>query len=622
MGDKINDILIEKIKELENAEPYQCWYITKQDLNVPTICYKVKYLLEYIKRSTKSTNIQCEKYVENCITELNNKLELKFSTETRSFHDAEYLGLIFYKNKYVEAEVTPTFEEITKLCKGHYELTETYESVIQRQIEKIFLSSIIDGKKDNVRKSFRLYPVMLLYKVLLELGRARNEYFVYLNEYKYFIATTKKNSDSLKTMELIDILRNEEKESCDQVKSKLNEIKSNKTDSRFIELLKQLKTLSINNDKIELKKDKIDEVNRILYEFEKNIDEIQKLNENEYLNFLGSTCSIAETSHLNELSYREKNRIKGGENIIYYGVPGSGKSYFIDHEKKFLKAKKERIVFHPDYTYSDFIGEILPVIKKDKNGNDNVSYKFTPGPFTRILKEALENPKKEFALIIEEINRGNGPAIFGDVFQLLDRITFDKDFPIGTSEYGINNSDIARYVFGNKAYEIRIPSNLYIIATMNTSDQNVFTLDTAFQRRWKMRLIKNEFDKKSKYSEKLANTMILDTTVSWRKFCVSINNIILEKDNELSSTEDVRLGVYFINIDDLQVNQDNSPFAEKVIKYLWDDAFKFNRDEIFDISNYNSLEKVIDGFTNTKNNDRFNIFVEDVRNRLTNTNSN
>ena len=185
----------------------------------------------------------------------------------------------------------------------------------------------------------------------------------------------------------------------------------------------------------------------------------------------------------------EKSRLTTGDNVLLYGVPGSGKSWTIEHEYCNADSVVERLVFHPDYTYSDFIGQILPAVDDD----GQVSYKFTPGPFTNILREAYNHPRTEYILIIEEINRGNAPAIFGEVFQLLDRKVEVRDnddgYPIGTSEYGITNMNIAEEMYGKdkKTEKVRIPSNLSIIGTMNTSDQNVFTLDTAFQRRWDIR---------------------------------------------------------------------------------------------------------------------------------------
>ena len=118
----------------------------------------------------------------------------------------------------------------------------------------------------------------------------------------------------------------------------------------------------------------------------------------------------------------EQNRIAEGTNILLYGVPGSGKSWTIEHEYCKPGSIVERLVFHPDYTNGDFVGQILPVVDEEKQ----VTYEFTPGPFTRILRDAYINPDKEYVLIIEEINRGNAPAIFGEIFQLLDRCVEPK----------------------------------------------------------------------------------------------------------------------------------------------------------------------------------------------------
>lgn len=349
----------------------------------------------------------------------------------------------------------------------------------------------------------------------------------------------------------------------------------------------------------------------------------------------------------------EENRISTGCNVLLYGVPGSGKSWIIEHEYCKPGSIVERLVFHPDYTYSDFIGQILPAVAED----GQVSYKFTPGPFTNILREAYNNPGKEYILIIEEINRGNAPAIFGEVFQLLDRKVEIRDidddgYPIGTSEYGITNMNIAEEMYGKdrKTEKVRIPSNLSIIGTMNTSDQNVFTLDTAFQRRWDMRLIENDF---ANVDPTLADAEILDTTVTWRNFCVEINKIVVGNSARMTSAEDKRLGAYFVHLRDLKFNdamgdlkvydalrkkeskgtltddektqiaiirdaiRQNRKFPEKVIKYLWDDAFKFNREVIFEVTEYQSLEQVIRAFMYAQGLDRFKVFKDNVKDAFT-----
>jgi hypothetical protein len=297
-------------------------------------------------------------------------------------------------------------------------------------------------------------------------------------------------------------------------------------------------------------------------------------------------------------------RLEGASNIILYGVPGAGKSWTIKNEYCNDDDRMERLVFHPDYTYSDFVGQILPRLGDD----GSVKYVFTPGPFTKLLKKAYDNPNIMFFLIIEEVNRGNAPSIFGDIFQLLDR---NK---VGNSEYSITNSDISSIVYGDETKKVSIPSNMSILCTMNTSDQNVFTLDTAFQRRWRMRLIKNKFI--NSYGSELANSNILDTSVTWEKLLTEINKIILQKNIRMTSSEDKRLGTHFISLEDLKYvkgdERQNSRFPEKVLKYLWDDAFKFTKEDIFNLENIKSLENVIESFLNAQGDDRFKVFKENI----------
>lgn len=330
-----------------------------------------------------------------------------------------------------------------------------------------------------------------------------------------------------------------------------------------------------------------------------------------------------EKTRIIDIQRKEQLRVSTGENILLYGVPGSGKSWTIQHEYCNDEECMERLVFHPDYMYSDFVGQILPVVKTDEEGNEKVRYEFKPGPFTKILKKAYETPEKSFYLVIEEINRGNAPAIFGEIFQLLDRMDEDKDgFKKGSSEYGITNENIALAVYGDSEAKVRIPANLSILGTMNTSDQNVFTLDTAFQRRWVMRMIKNSFEK-----HRYADKHILDTTVSWKQFCEAINYEIL-KLNNVTSSEDKRLGAYFVSADNLvyvlaedgatekqiiDTEHKNAQFAEKVLKYLWDDAFKFAHPDTFDMRRFQSLEMVIETFNTSRGNNRFDVFHENLR---------
>ena len=304
----------------------------------------------------------------------------------------------------------------------------------------------------------------------------------------------------------------------------------------------------------------------------------------------GLACDQGMSNYSKFLEYlaaKEENvpRIKGAENVLLYGVPGVGKSHEIQTKYCDDPERMERVVFHPDYTYSDFVGQILPKVE-----NGKLKYEFTAGPFTTLLAKAWNNPGKEYYLVIEEINRGNAPAIFGEIFQHLDRKTEDSHrydpSEYGESEYSITNSDIATAVFGDPEEKIRIPSNMWILATMNTADQNVFTLDTAFQRRWKLHHMKNDV-----MSAGHSKAKIEGSEIEWGTFASVINEMVTDYSLEMMSSEDKRLGAYFVKKNELSEEE----FPEKVLKYLWDDAFKMKKDAVFD-DKFKSLETIIETY--------------------------
>ena len=305
------------------------------------------------------------------------------------------------------------------------------------------------------------------------------------------------------------------------------------------------------------------------------------------------------TENLKEID--DTNRVKGATNTIYYGAPGCGKSFKVKEECKDNQLIFERTTFYPDYTNGEFVGQIIP--KVDSNGK--INYEIQPGYFTKILFDAMINPDKKYCLIIEEINRGNASAIFGDIFQLLDR---EED---GTSEYEISNELINQY-FKNNGYrlkdnKIKIPSNLWIMATMNTSDQNVYTLDTAFKRRWKLIKISNKFDEKNDYDKILEKMLIPGSkNVTWRKFIDIINNAIFDKNSYGVNAEDKQIGKYFVGVEDLidskttletydNLEDSVTAFAEKVLMYIWDDVAKLNRESWFK-PEYRTLDELLIGF--------------------------
>lgn len=273
------------------------------------------------------------------------------------------------------------------------------------------------------------------------------------------------------------------------------------------------------------------------------------------------------------------SNITDGENLIVYGTPGCGKSYYVEHTllKDYPTENYIRTTFFQDYTNTDFVGQILPVVDGER-----VTYKFNPGPFTLALKRAIEKPNEKVALVIEELNRGSAASIFGDIFQLLDRKN-------GVSEYSINNVNIINYLKekfeGKYTFDsIKLPGNLSIYATMNTSDQNVFTLDTAFKRRWKFKKLLNKFESDHQFKDKY----IPGANITWKNFVDGINKYILESSSGLNS-EDKQLGVYFVDNNgmrdittDISEPQAIEDFAYKVLEYLWADVAKFDRPGWFD----------------------------------------
>lgn len=280
-------------------------------------------------------------------------------------------------------------------------------------------------------------------------------------------------------------------------------------------------------------------------------------------------------------------------NRIVFGAPGTGKSYRLKDDCKDLLADTlgtyERVTFHPDYTYSQFVGAYKPVTDFD----GKIRYDFVPGPFMRIYIEALKSGRTDspqpFLLLIEEINRAKVAAVFGDVFQLLDR---DED---GVSEYSIQASeDISKYLaseLGGAASnykKIRIPNNMFIWATMNSADQGVFPMDTAFKRRWNF-----EYLGINANEDKVSGSITLGTEVTqdveWNNLRKAINEKLAK---EYKVNEDKLMGPFFLskkaikNVSDTDTtiadpDRFMDTFKSKVIMYLYEDAAKQHKHKLF-----------------------------------------
>ncbi|WP_445732884.1 AAA family ATPase [Mariniflexile sp.] len=266
------------------------------------------------------------------------------------------------------------------------------------------------------------------------------------------------------------------------------------------------------------------------------------------------------------LNLTDKNLIQK----IYYGAPGTGKSHKVEEITAIAEkaGRVERITFHPEYDYSSFVGGYKPTM----NG-ENIRYEFVPQAFANIYVKAWNDLKKDYYLVIEEINRGNCAEIFGDIFQLLDR----------TNDYKITPSKELKEYLATQLSEnenidsekLLLPPNLNILATMNTSDQSLFPMDSAFKRRWDWEYIPinyedSENNSSSKYNVKLSD----NESFSWLSFIKEVNNMIKLNDN---LGMDKCLGNYFIKPELESI--DIETFINKAVFYLWNDVFKDEMEE-------------------------------------------
>jgi hypothetical protein len=300
-----------------------------------------------------------------------------------------------------------------------------------------------------------------------------------------------------------------------------------------------------------------------------------------YIEYLKQLSPIIYIDSAQDL---EPSRQIGGMNLIVYGAPGTGKSYLL--EKRFGKdGNSTRVVFHPSYTYFDFVGSYKPVPLYEKNGQSlyelddtqngsgipHIDYQFVPGPFISVLTKAFLEPLRMHTLLIEEINRADAAAVFGELFQLLDRDSFGKGIykiaPSKELKVYLNSIEGFHQFISEGIY---IPSNLNIVATMNSADQGVNVLDSAFKRRWNFEYLPVEIKlenhtQKIKYAGKL---------YTWGNLLAQIN---IKLKTQLKVNEDRLIGPYFLSPEEIERDK----AINKVLLYLWDDVLRHKRRDFF-----------------------------------------
>lgn len=295
-------------------------------------------------------------------------------------------------------------------------------------------------------------------------------------------------------------------------------------------------------------------------------------------------------------------------NLIYFGAPGTGKSYSLNKlaEEHFDKAHTRRVTFHPDYSYASFVGCYKPTMRQPEQksneslsenmGRAYVSYEFVPGPLVKSYVEAKTHPNENYLLIVEEINRANPAAVFGDVFQLLDRdgdgeSEYDVDVPTDLGEYlwkefldASSRVDEAPGLYSleenrdTRVQSMRLPSNLYIWATMNSADQGVFPMDTAFKRRWEFRYMGID-EGEAKIAGKVVRLGIRREPVEWNALRHAVNGLLK---TGAHVNEDKLLGPFFLKKSALEDDDAfDEAFKSKVLLYLYEDAAKMKRPKVF-----------------------------------------
>ena len=324
----------------------------------------------------------------------------------------------------------------------------------------------------------------------------------------------------------------------------------------------------------------------------------------------GATEDTVADKGFEEVNFYTGIKCKYPRNRIVFGAPGTGKSFRLKDDCRSLLANTtggyERVTFHPDYTFSQFVGAYKPVT--DSEGN--IRYAFVPGPFMRVYVKAIKSGRTDdpqpFILIVEEINRAKVAAVFGDVFQLLD---IDA---LGVSEYEIEVAeDIKKYLADKLGGDpddycrIRIPDNMFIWASMNSADQGVFPMDTAFKRRWSFEYLGiNENESKIRGSIMLGEDDI--QVVEWNILRKAINEKLA---SEYRVNEDKLMGPFFLpktiittvsdtddTIADTELFLDT--FKSKVIMYLYEDAARQHKHKLFagcpDTTKYSAVCEAFD----------------------------
>ena len=546
---------LSKLKSMSNQGGF--WYITKQNLIFRDLCYIAKILEKWGDRENENYQTFFDRY--KVLPDYGGFPQL---TAHRATKNCEYLGLIRRSDKYSSKNLTPFYFSLKGLCNGDFNKLSLYPEIIDKQLERIFIDS-----QNNIQytQTFKICPFMFIFKILLLIGDITKSYKISISEFKLFVATAQNWNEYFEVVESILRYRNDLqfKQECDTSNPKV-------ADVRYNILAQNHSQLEVSKIDIAIKEKQINNIRRKVAEYELN-ETIQSADDIFKATFPSSKDEPCQQ--------------------IYYGAPGTGKSHRIKGNEKVKEADQKKLVFrttfHPDSDYSTFVGAYKPTMKESiitKDGieskEEQIVYRFVPQAFLQAYVAAWNNPDENVFLVIEEINRGNCAQIFGDLFQLLDRddvgeseypIMADKDLAKFLNGKDESNLDVLTNKDGIKDGKLKLPNNLYIWATMNTSDQSLFPIDSAFKRRWDWQYMPIGY--------KNTNWKI---EIGIKKYkWVDFQRIINDKIYSVDNSEDKQLGDYFVNADRTNNVISSETLLNKILFYLWNDVCKDDPDQIF-----------------------------------------
>ena len=608
---KLSDNKLQKLNSLQDQGGF--WYITKQNLVFRDLCFIAKILEAWNDDSMQSYEV-----FFNTHKAMPEYGDLDALVAHRATKNCEYLGLLYTSGngKYSASNLTPFYYALKKLCNGNFNCLSQYHDLVDKQLERMFIDS---SKSDVYKVSFKINPFMFLFKILLLIGDITKSYRISIQEYKLFVATSQSWNDYFEVVESILRYRNDMdyQKNCDVNKSKVADVRMNKLAENHSQLEIGGSDIAIRDGFVKVVRKKVAE-----YELSDRVESVDDVNNSDIV--------------IDKLPRQQ----------IYYGAPGTGKSHATNEvTSNYPNTIRTTFHPDSDYStfvgaYKPTMEEVevktIPVVvaggitleqNKGTYKEKKIVYKFVKQAFLKAYVKAWKLFKEtcvkggELApqfLVIEEINRGNCAQIFGDLFQLLDRKQKFSEYPIDADadickalleedtednpSFGADGLQLTQEQkdFVNQVFErpgessrnvaekicngqvLVLPPNLYIWATMNTSDQSLFPIDSAFKRRWEWKYVRIS-EGKYKNGHPL-NFRIQFTTLegekvdeSWWEFIQKIN----EKIEIATKSEDKKLGYFFCKPDKKanETDEQNTiisaeTFVGKVVFYLWQDVFK------------------------------------------------